>query len=94
MGAKSTAAVLQRHRHIVQIPAQSRDWHVSVTAPAVLAESLRDNHELALLFRDLATLRTDVPVFESVEEPALAGADASVSRNRHTPGRCRDREEC
>ncbi len=67
-GAKSTAAVLSHYQHIEQVPSSARDWHAHVAAPADLAESLRVNYELALLFRDLATLRTDVAVFDSVDQ--------------------------
>jgi 5'-3' exonuclease len=66
-GAKSTAAVLARYGHIEAIPANSRDWNVSVASPAKLAEILRRDYELALLFRTLATLRTDIKLFDDVE---------------------------
>ena len=67
-GAKSTAAVLSRYSHIEQIPAQAREWQVTVASPVKLAGSLRNNYDQALLFRDLATLRTEIPVFDSVEQ--------------------------
>lgn len=67
-GAKSTAAVLRRYEHIENVPARAQDWHTTVNAPTALAESLRKHYDLALLFRNLATLRTDIPVFESVEQ--------------------------
>ncbi len=67
-GAKSTAAVLSRYGHIEDIPSRARDWHVLVKAPEELAESLQANHDLALLFRDLATLRTHIAVFDSVDQ--------------------------
>lgn len=67
-GAKSTAAVLSRYGHIEHIPRRSQEWHVQVAAPAELAESLRANYELAMLFRSLATLRTDLALFDTVEQ--------------------------
>jgi 5'-3' exonuclease len=67
-GAKSTAAVLRRFGHIEQIPASAREWGVAAAAPNSLAASLRDHYEEALLFRDLATLRTDAEVFTDVDE--------------------------
>ncbi len=44
-----------------------REWDVTVAAPATLAASLQENYELAMLFRDLATLRTDILLFKSVD---------------------------
>jgi 5'-3' exonuclease len=66
-GAKSTAAVLARFGKLDAIPADWRDWHVNVASPARLAQSLAQNHDRALLFRTLATLRTDIPLFEDVD---------------------------
>ena len=67
-GAKSTAAVLSRYKRIEDIPTQARDWHVNVASPAELAQTLRADYKLAMLFRNLATLRTDVEVFDSVDQ--------------------------
>jgi 5'-3' exonuclease len=67
-GAKSSAAVLAKFQHLESIPADCRDWKVNVTSAAALARTLVDEREHAFLFRDLATLRTEIPVFESVKE--------------------------
>jgi len=67
-GAKSTAAVLARFGHIEDIPDDYRTWHVNASRPAALAATLARDRERALLFRDLATLRTDVPLFDSVDD--------------------------
>ncbi len=66
-GAKSTATVLSRYVHLEAIPADARDWDVSVAGAARLATTLRDAFDRALLFRDLATLRTDIPLFDDVD---------------------------
>ncbi len=66
-GAKSTAAVLARFGHIEQIPADHRLWGVNAASPGALAATLSKDRDLALLFRDLATLRLTVPVFDSVD---------------------------
>ena len=76
-GAKSTSAVLARYRHLELIPESWRDWGVNVVNPMALAEILRRDRERAFLFRDLATLRTDIPLFQSVEELRGAGATAA-----------------
>lgn len=72
-GAKSAAAVLARFGHLEAIPPDFRDWHVNATSPARLAETLAREIERALLFRTLATLRTDVPVFDRVDELEWTG---------------------
>jgi len=67
-GAKSAAAVLAKFGHIENIPADWRTWGVNCARPGALSIVLEKDRELAMLFRDLATLRTDVPVFASVDE--------------------------
>jgi 5'-3' exonuclease len=67
-GAKSAAAVLASFAHIEAIPPDWRDWHVNATAAAALARTLNTNRDAALLFRTLATLRTDIDLFDDVEQ--------------------------
>ena len=67
-GQKSAAAVLSRFPHLEDIPKDWRQWNVSVRSPEKLAGSLFESWADALLFRTLATLRLDVPVFDSVDE--------------------------
>ena len=76
-GAKSAAAVLARFGHLEQIPDDPRDWHVDVSSAGRLARVLAESREQALLFRTLATLRTDVALFESVDELEWKGATPS-----------------
>ncbi len=75
-GAKSSAAVLGKFGHLESIPADWRDWHVNVTSAGALADTLTREHERALLFRTLATLRTDVPLFDDVEQLRWSGPTA------------------
>ena len=72
-GAKSAAAVLARFSHIEAIPADWREWHVNASSPAALADVLVRERDRALLFRTLATLRTDIPLFKSVDELKWTG---------------------
>jgi 5'-3' exonuclease len=67
-GAKSTATVLAKFGHIEAIPASCRDWHVNVISAATLADTLERQRDKAILFRTLATLKTDIPLFKSVDE--------------------------
>ena len=72
-GAKSSAAVLARYLHLEAIPEDPRTWGVNAANPAALSATLAREWEHALLFRDLATLRTHMPLFESAEELRWAG---------------------
>ena len=63
-GARSAAAVLARFAHLEAIPAAVGDWHVDVRSADGLNATLRSRWPDALLFRRLATLRTDVPLPE------------------------------
>lgn len=72
-GAKSAATVLKRYGHIEDIPARALDWDIRVAGAARLAATLAENRDLALLFRRLARLREDAPVFEDVEELRWTG---------------------
>ena len=67
-GAKSAAAVLARYGHIEAIPADWRTWGVNAANAGALSRVLSEERDRALLFRTLATLRTDLPLFQSVDE--------------------------
>jgi 5'-3' exonuclease len=67
-GAKSAAALLARYEHLEAIPDREREWSVAVRGAAALAESLRAHRAEASLYRTLATLRTDVPLGESLSD--------------------------
>jgi 5'-3' exonuclease len=101
-GAKSAAAVLARFEHLEAIPRDWRDWHVNASQPMALARTLEEQRERAQLFRILATLRTDIPLFESVDElrwngptaafPALAARlDANVKKSESVRNPARPR---
>jgi 5'-3' exonuclease len=67
-GKKAASTVLTAYRHLENIPKDWRAWVPTIRNPRSLAERLFGSWEDALLFRTLATLRTDVPVFNSVDE--------------------------
>jgi len=67
-GAKSAATVLAKFSHIEAIPADYRDWGVNIASASTLADTFVRNRELAMLFRKLATLRTDISLFDNVDE--------------------------
>jgi 5'-3' exonuclease len=79
-GAKSASAVLARYLHLEAIPAAAGDWDVEVRGRDRLAASLRERRELALLFRTLATLRTDAPISASVDDLEWRGPRDDFAR--------------
>ena len=67
-GEKAAAGVLSQYQHLEDIPKDWREWNSSIRRARPLAECLFKNWNEALLFRALATLRLDVPVFNTVED--------------------------
>jgi 5'-3' exonuclease len=67
-GAKSSAAVLAKFIHLEAIPKDCREWHVNVASAGALAVTLWEHWEEAMLFRKLAMLRTDIPLFDDVDQ--------------------------
>ena len=66
-GPKSASAVLARYGHLEQVPKLAAEWDVPLRGAARLAETLAAQHDRALLFRKLATLRADAPIGVDVE---------------------------
>ena len=67
-GAKSAAAILFEYDHLEKVPQDPDEWQVAVRGAAKLAATLVEHQKLAMLFKDLATLRTSVPVQTSTDE--------------------------
>ena len=95
-GAKSSAAVLAKFGHLEAIPKDCREWHVNATSAGALANTLRREWDQALLFRILATLRTDIALFDDIEqlrwngpkpefEAIAAELDSAVTQPRKVP---------
>ena len=78
-GAKSAAAVLSRFGNLEAIPPNARDWHVHVFNSQNLAEVLSKQRDLAFLFRDIARLRTDLPLFKSVDDLLWRGPTSAFA---------------
>jgi 5'-3' exonuclease len=92
-GAKSSAAVLAKFIHLESIPKDSREWRVNAANASALADILCREWDNAVLFRKLATLRTDIALFDDVDQlrwkgptPAFeaiaARLDAAVTQGR------------
>ena len=77
-GAKSAAAVLARYGHIEDIPAAPGQWDITVRGAPKLAATLQAQRDEALLFRRIATLELDAPVFDDVEELRWTGPTEAI----------------
>jgi 5'-3' exonuclease len=80
-GAKAAALVLSQYPHLEVIPKDFREWHTSIRKARLLSESLFSAWKDAVLFRTLATLRLDVPVFDTVEDLRWTGPRAKFAEN-------------
>ena len=95
-GAKSSAAVLAKFLHLESIPKDHAEWHVNAANAGALAATLSIQREQALLFRTLATLRTDIELFDDVEQLRWSGPtpefdafaarfDAAIAETKRRP---------
>jgi len=78
-GEKSAAAVLSRWGHLEAIPDDPARWEVPVRGAPALAATLRDGRNDAMLYRTLATLRTDAPLAEGLEETRWRGPGQNLA---------------
>lgn len=88
-GEKAAGSVLSRYLRLEDIPKNYMDWDPSIRRARGLAESLFGAWNDALLYRTLATLRLDVPVFDSLDELRWKGPSAgfeSFCARMKTPG--------
>ena len=72
-GPKAASLSLSQYVHLERIPKDFRDWHPSIRSAQRLSTSLFSSWTDALLFRTLATLRLDVPVFDTVDDLCWKG---------------------
>lgn len=73
-GRKSASSVLAVYRHLEDVPAEAARWSVQPRGAAALSQKLREHWEDALAYRRLATLRTDVPITETLDDLEYRGA--------------------
>lgn len=67
-GAKSTSQALQRYGRIEDMPLDVSDWDVKIRGLATMVKNLSEGYDNALLYKELATLRTDVPLTEGLAD--------------------------
>ena len=73
-GEKSTSTVLAKYKHIEAIPKDPNKIPLGLGRATTLIENLQSNYKDALLFRELSTLRTDVPLKENLADLKWQGA--------------------
>lgn len=77
-GPASSAAVLSVYGHLEHIPEQAASWKAHVRGAESLASRLAQQRQDALLYRELATLRRDVPIDAELEKLTWRGADSEA----------------
>jgi 5'-3' exonuclease len=82
-GPKAAALALSQYPHLEDIPKDWREWHPSIRRARQLSATLFDLWNDALLFRTLATLRLDVPVFDTVEDVRWKGPRPNFEEQCH-----------
>ncbi|MBX3153593.1 hypothetical protein KF728_25795 [Candidatus Obscuribacterales bacterium] len=80
-GAKAAAAVLSVYPHLEDIPKDPKQWPSSIRGASTLAATLFEKWDDAILYRTLATLRTDVEVFSNVDELEWKGPRPEFEEN-------------
>lgn len=93
-GPRSSATILAKWKHIEDIPDPVADWDVNLRGAPTLAATLRERRGDALLYKELATLRLDVPIETSPAALEWKGAVEAALRplcerigERNLPGR-------
>jgi 5'-3' exonuclease len=85
-GEKASARGLSRYTRLENIPKDWREWHPSIANARRLSESLFSSWNDALLFRTLATLRLDAPVFDTVDDLRWQGPHSNFEEQCRAMG--------
>jgi len=78
-GERSAAAIIGFYEHLEAVPQPAEKWKVQVRGADRLAKTLQENFRLALLFRDLATLRTKEPKIRNPNQIRWRGPTPAFS---------------
>lgn len=77
-GARSSATALSHFGPIEQIPRDAKDWDIPLRGLPSLLTALREHEEQVLLYRTLATLRTDAPLAVTFEQMKYSGQNDAL----------------
>ena len=72
-GERTAALLLDKFKHLESVPLDKREWPPDIRGAEKLLATLRERLAEALLYRTLATLRTDVPLAEGLEDLRYRG---------------------
>jgi len=67
-GPKAAALTFSQFPHFEDVPTNWRSWHPSIRGAQRLSSVLFEQWTDAVLYRQLATLQLDVPVFDCIDE--------------------------
>lgn len=79
-GAASTSSVLAKFKHIKSIPKDPKKLPLGLGRAATLLENLEANYQDALLFRELSTLRQDVPLKKNLKDLEWKGVTSKLKK--------------
>jgi 5'-3' exonuclease len=79
-GPKAAALTFSKFLHLENVPKDWRQWHPLIRGAQRLASVFFERYNDALLYRTLATLKLDVPVFETVDELQWKGPTPEFAR--------------
>jgi 5'-3' exonuclease len=79
-GSKGAALTFSQYPHFEDVPKDWRAWNPAIRGAKRLAAVLFEQWDEALLYRVLATLKTDAPVFDTVEDLRWRGPDPTFER--------------
>jgi 5'-3' exonuclease len=79
-GPKAAALTFSQYLHLENVSKDWRQWHPLIRGAQRLASVFFERYNDALLYRTLATLRLDVPVFETVDELQWKGPAPEFER--------------
>ncbi|HEY2018122.1 MAG TPA: 5'-3' exonuclease H3TH domain-containing protein [Bryobacteraceae bacterium] len=79
-GPKAASLTFSQYPHFEDVPRNWRQWNPSIRGAERLSSVLFERWDDAVLFRTLATLKSDVPVFETVDELRWTGPTPDFER--------------
>jgi 5'-3' exonuclease len=82
-GPKAAALTFSQYLHLENVPKDWRTWHPLIRGAQRLASVLFERYDDAVLYRTLATLKLEVPVFADVDDLEWKGPGPEFERFCH-----------
>ncbi len=74
-GSKSASTLLSRYLKIENIPNNYALWDVKVRGAETLSRNLEESRQMAYLYKQLATIKTDVIINENISDLSWSGVN-------------------